>query len=155
MDLSQTAEQAAGVYLLSFIGAVGLILLGVFAVITYRHLIRIILGLGLLEAGVNLFLITVSFRPNAVAPIIGNETLPMVDPLPQALVLTAIVIGVSVQALLLALVVRVYKAYGTLDTRVLAEKIAAESGTLIIDDIPVHVTTPTYTRPLSIEEQTS
>ncbi len=155
MDWSMTAEQIASVYLLSFIGAMGLILLGIFAVIAYRHLIRIILGLGLLEAGVNLFLITLSFRPNAVAPIIGAETLPMVDPLPQALVLTAIVIGVSVQALLLALVIRVYKAYGTLDTRILAEKIAAESGTIVIDNIPVHVAAPKYNRPLSIEDHTS
>lgn len=153
--MDMTAEQAAGIYILSFIGAVGLMLLGIFAVIVYRHLIRIILGLGLLEAGVNLFLITLSFKPNAVAPIVGTETLPMVDPLPQALVLTAIVIGVSVQALLLALVIRVYKAYGTLDTRVLSEKIAAESGTIVIDDIPVHVASPKYNRPLSIEEQSS
>lgn len=151
MDLNMSAEQAAGVYLLSLIGAMGLILLGIFAVIVYRHLIRVILGLSILEAGVNLFLITLSFRPNAVAPIIGAEVANMVDPLPQALVLTAIVIGVSVQALLLSLAIKVYQAHNTLDTRILAEKIAAESGTIIVNGIPVHVPTPKPKDTLAIE----
>ncbi|OAD23449.1 NADH-ubiquinone oxidoreductase, chain 4L [Candidatus Thiomargarita nelsonii] len=133
-----TIEETAWIYIFSYCGAIGLILLGIFAMVMYRHLIRIIFGLILLEAGVNLFLITVGYRPNAVAPILVEGQVPaMVDPIPQALVLTAIVIGVGVQALALALVVKTYKAYGTLDTKVLAEKIAQESGTHIIDGIPV------------------
>jgi len=135
-----TVEETAWIYIFSYCGAIGLILLGVFAMVMYRHLIRIIFGLILLEAGVNLFLITVGYRPNAVAPILVEGQIPaaaMVDPIPQALVLTAIVIGVGVQALALALVVKTYKAYGTLDTKVLAQKIAQESGTHIIDGIPV------------------
>jgi multicomponent Na+:H+ antiporter subunit C len=135
-----TVEQAAYIYIFSYCGALGLILLGIFAMVTYRHLIRIIFGLILLEAGVNLFLITIGYRPNAVAPILVEGQIPaaaMVDPIPQALVLTAIVIGVGVQALALALVVKTYKAYGTLDTKELADRIAQESGTHIVDGIPV------------------
>jgi len=130
------------VYFISYVGAIGLILLGIYAMVMFRHLIRIIFGLMLLEAGINLFLITIGYRGEAVAPILVNGELPtaiMVDPIPQALVLTAIVIGVGVQALALALVIKTYKAYGTLDTQILARKIAEETGTKVIDGIPVSV----------------
>jgi len=135
-------QETALVYFISYVGAIGLIILGIFAMVTFRHLIRIIFGLMLLEAGVNLFLITIGYRGEAVAPILVNGELPtaaMVDPIPQALVLTAIVIGVGVQALALALVIKTYKAYGTLDTQVLAQKIAEETGTKLIDGIPAPI----------------
>lgn len=143
-----TVDETAWIYIFSYCGAIGLILLGIFAMVMYRHLIRIILGLMLLEAGVNLFLITIGFRANAVAPILveGQQTVAMVDPIPQALVLTAIVIGVGVQALALALVVKTYQAYNTLDTKELADKIAQESGTRIVDGVPVSLPVPLSTR---------
>ncbi len=135
-------EETTLVDFISYVGAISLILLGIFAMVTFRHLIRIIFGLMLLEAGVNLFLITIGYRGGAVAPILVNGELPtaaMVDPIPQALVLTAIVIGVGVQALALALVIKTYKAYGTLDTQILAQKIAEETGTKLIDGIPTPI----------------
>jgi multisubunit Na+/H+ antiporter MnhC subunit len=135
-------EETTLVYLISYIGAIGLILLGIFAIVTFRHLIRIIFGLMLLESGINLFLIIIGYRGEAVAPILVNGELPtaaMVDPIPQALVLTAIVIGVGVQALALALVIKTYKAYGSLDTQILAQKLAEEAGTKLIDGIPAPV----------------
>lgn len=152
-----SAETAAGIYLVALIGAIGLVLLGVFAIVVFRHLIRVILALSLLEGGVNLFLIILSFRPGGMAPIMTDPvtTNAMVDPLPQALVLTAIVIGVSVQALALALVVQTYKVYGTLDTKVLAAKIAEESGTRVVDDIPVHLPAPAPASPLLLEDKSS
>jgi len=144
MESIMTIEETAWIYLLSYSGALGLILLGIIGMVISRHMIRIILGLMLLEAGVNLFLITIGYRANGVAPILVDGQIPatMVDPIPQALVLTAIVIGVGVQALALALVVKTYKAYGTLDTQELAEKIAQESGTRIVDGIPVSLPVP-------------
>ncbi len=145
MESIMTIEETAWIYLLSYSGALGLILLGIIGMVISRHMIRIILGLMLLEAGVNLFLITIGYRANGVAPILVDGQVPaatMVDPIPQALVLTAIVIGVGVQALALALVVKTYKAYGTLDTQELAEKIAQESGTHIVDGIPVSLPVP-------------
>lgn len=113
-------------------GALGLILIGLYAATASRHLMRIVLGLVLIESGANLFLVAVGYRADAAAPILVNGTLPgaMVDPLPQALVLTAIVIGVGVLALALALVIRVHEAYGTLDNTLLAELIAQATGDL-------------------------
>jgi multisubunit Na+/H+ antiporter MnhC subunit len=111
-----------------YAGAAGLILLGTFAVIGMRHLLRILLGVTLLEAGVNLFLVATGFRPQAAAPIItGANPGTMVDPIPQALILTAIVIGVGVLALGLALAIRVHRATGTLDTRALAQWLAVST----------------------------
>lgn len=132
-------EGSLFVYLFAAVTAVGLIVLGLIGMLAYRHLIRVILGLLLLESGVNLLLITIGYRPLAGAPIVqaGQAVGPMVDPLPQALVLTAIVIGVGVQALALALTIKAYQAYGTLDSRELARKVAEESGTRIIDGTPI------------------
>lgn len=83
-----------------------LVLVGVlFAVGTYllmeRSLTRIALGVGVLGNGVNVLLVIVGSRPGR-APIIGEEG-ELTDPLPQALVLTAIVIGFALLAFLLAL----------------------------------------------------
>ena len=151
-----TIEEAGWVYILSYCGAIGLILLGVIGMVMYRHLIRIILSLMLLEGGVNLFLITVGYKSSAVAPILVNGQIPgaMVDPIPQALVLTAIVIGVGVQALALALVIKTYQAYGTLDTQELAEQLAQESGTQLVEGIPVSLPVPIPTRQIAEEKAT-
>ncbi|TCJ18950.1 Na+/H+ antiporter subunit C [Parasulfuritortus cantonensis] len=98
------------------IGALGLIVVGAAGLAFGRHLFRLVLALGLAEAGANLLLVIAGYRWDAVAPILtGSAPAAMVDPVPQALVLTAIVIGVGVQALAVALLVRVKLAYGTLD----------------------------------------
>lgn len=115
-------------------GAIGLIAIGAAGLALSRHLLRMVLALGIAEAGANLLLVLAGYRWDAVAPILTGQTagVPMVDPVPQALVLTAIVIGVGVQALAVALLVRVKMAYGTLDLRELAllmeRDICAEAG---------------------------
>lgn len=98
-------------------GAIGLMAIGAAGLALSRHLLRLVLALGVAEAGANLLLVLAGYRWDAVAPILAGQsaTAPMVDPVPQALVLTAIVIGVGVQALAIALLVRVKQAYGTLD----------------------------------------
>ena len=106
-----------------YVCAVGLIAIGVFGVVMSNHLLRMVLALSVAETGANLLLVLAGYRPDAIAPIIGYGApgALMVDPVPQALVLTSIVIGVGVQALAVALLVRVYRAYGTLDLRILVE----------------------------------
>lgn len=85
-----------------------------------QNIIRIILGIALLAAAANL-LIFLSGRLGAVSPPIiqqGSEVLASyaANPLPQALVLTAIVIGFALTAFAIALAVKAYKSLGTLDT---------------------------------------
>lgn len=106
------------------IGAFGLIAIGMLGLVISSNLFRMVLALVIAEAGANLLLVLVGYRADAVAPILGVHPaeLPMVDPIPQVLVLTAIVIGVGVQALAVSALVRIYRVYGTLDVRELRER---------------------------------
>ena len=96
-----------------------LFLVGLYGVVTKRNLIKIIIGISIMEYSVNLFLILVGYIKGGTAPILskGLVNKVFVDPLPQAMVLTAIVIGLATTALLLAVAIRIYKKYGTFDIR--------------------------------------
>jgi multicomponent Na+:H+ antiporter subunit C len=103
-----------------YIAAVGLILIGLYVMVVKKNLIKVIIGLSFFETGINLLLIAVGYISGGTAPVFSRPDLrgsAMVDPTPQALVLTAIVIGVAVLALALALAVRLYEHYGTLNLR--------------------------------------
>ncbi|HUT42635.1 MAG TPA: NADH-quinone oxidoreductase subunit K [Gammaproteobacteria bacterium] len=108
-----------------FTGAFGLIMIGILGIVISTHLVRIVLSIVLLETGANLLLMLSGYRPGAAAPIIIDGVVPaaMVDPVPQALVLTAIVIGVAVQAFMMTLVLRLRSVYGTLDIRELRARL--------------------------------
>jgi len=97
--------------------AIMLIIIGLYAVLMKKHLVKIVIGLSIIDSGVNLLFVAVGYIQNGTAPIFspGNENAAakMVDPVPQALVLTAIVIGFAVTALALSLVIRLYKHHHT------------------------------------------
>ncbi|MEJ2627361.1 MAG: sodium:proton antiporter [bacterium] len=108
-----------------YIGAFGLILIGLFIMLTKRNLIKVIIGLSILETGVNLFIVTLGYVRRGTAPIFsktGLDMQKMVDPVPQALVLTAIVIGLAVLALALSLAIRLYNHFGTLNLEKIKEQ---------------------------------
>lgn len=90
---------------------------GLYCVLRKRNIIKIILGLAIIEYAVNLFIIMVGYRMRGRAPIMApdQQVLNMVDPLPQAMVLTTIVIGMAITVLAVALAVRIYEKYGTFD----------------------------------------
>ncbi|MCU0832378.1 MAG: Na+/H+ antiporter subunit C [Rhizobiaceae bacterium] len=85
-----------------------------------KHTIRLILGVALLSNGVNLLIFTAGRLTADVPPIIAYGSVvpagPVANPLPQALVLTAIVIGFSFFAFLLVLTYRAYRDLGTDDS---------------------------------------
>ena len=112
-------------YLLAFV----LLVIGLYAIVAKRNVIKVIVGLLIVDYAANLLLILVGYRGNAegapVAPILTAEATAenvtalaqsAVDPLPQALILTSIVIGLSVTALVVALAIRLYDRHGTFDT---------------------------------------
>ncbi len=108
-----------------YLGAFGLIFIGLYIVLVKHNLIKVIIGLSILNTGINLFLISIGFVKKGTAPIFshpGLKAIRMVDPVPQALVLTAIVIGVAVLALALSLAIRLYQHYGTLNLRKIREQ---------------------------------
>ncbi len=90
-----------------------------FYMILRRSLVKVIIGLALLGHAAHLFLFTVGGLTRGSAPLLTGETAGRVesyaDPLPQALILTAIVIGFGVQAFALVLFKRVYQTIGTDD----------------------------------------
>ncbi|RLF29801.1 MAG: cation:proton antiporter [Thermoplasmata archaeon] len=111
------------IFNIPFIAVAALIIIGLYAVIFRKNLIKTVIGITIIESGVNLFLITLGYREGGVPPIYTNlpedVSIPrgMVLPVPQALTLTSIVIGVAVLALMLSLVIHIYRVYGTLDVR--------------------------------------
>ncbi len=106
------------IYNIPYIAVACLIIIGLYALVFKRNLIKMIIGITLIESGVNLFLITLGYRKGSVAPIYTSSPGGvMALPIPQALTLTSIVIGVAVLALMLSLVIQIYRHYGTLDVR--------------------------------------
>jgi multicomponent Na+:H+ antiporter subunit C len=101
------------IYFLCFI----LFLVGLYGVLTKRDLIKIILSIGIMGYSANLFLILFAYRSGSIYPILteGAAKQQMVDPLPQALVLTSIVIELGTTALLVGLAIRLYEKYKTFD----------------------------------------
>ncbi len=100
-----------------FASCIILFLIGLYAIVTKRNLIKIAIGFVLIEYAVNLFFALVGFKRGALAPIITKLDTPhnFVDPIPQALVLTAIVIGLGTTALMLTVILRIYDRYKTFD----------------------------------------
>ncbi|NBG87724.1 sodium:proton antiporter [Isachenkonia alkalipeptolytica] len=96
--------------------------LGLYGLATSRHLIKSIIFLNVLEAAVILFFLRLFYLPEGTAPIITSLGGEAVDPLPQALMITTIVIGASVTALALMMSIKIYHQYGTLDWKILLEK---------------------------------
>lgn len=92
-----------------------LICLGIYTIITKKNLIKIVIGFTIVEASLILLLILVSYKPGGTAPILDRQYEIVVDPIPQALALTTIVIGGSVTAVMLALVIKIHNRYGTLN----------------------------------------
>ena len=98
------------------------IVIGLFAAIFLDNIIKKIIGIAFIQEGVHLFLIAIAYKPGGIIPIFlpGMEAdwfaANSVYPLPHALVLTSIVIGASILAVMLAIAMVLYKKHGTLST---------------------------------------
>jgi multicomponent Na+:H+ antiporter subunit C len=102
-------------YIMCFV----LFLVGLYGVITKRNLVKIAVSLSIMEISVFLFFALLGYIDGGVAPIVdpADPARVYVDPLPQALVLTAIVIGLATTSMLMAIIIRLYRKYGTFDIR--------------------------------------
>ena len=94
-----------------------ILLIGLSVVLRRRNLIKMLMGLTLVESSVNLFLVATGYRNGGIAPIYTSAEagVRMVLPTVQALTLTAIVIGLATTAMMLSFVIIMYRHYGTLD----------------------------------------
>lgn len=105
----------------NYIASFALVVLGIYCMVVKHDLVKICIGMSLVDYGVNLLIVSVGFHPGGTAPIFSISELTresfFVDPIPQALTLTSIVIGACTTAMTLSLIVMLKKQYGTLDSR--------------------------------------
>ncbi|TQR09843.1 Na(+)/H(+) antiporter subunit C [Psychrobacillus soli] len=92
---------------------IGFLFMAAVYLILSRSLLRIIIGTGLLSHGTHLLLLTMGGLGGKAAPVLSDGVTDYADPLPQALILTAIVISFGVTAFSLVLAYRTYNELGT------------------------------------------
>ncbi len=101
-----------------YLVAAWLLVIGLWGVITSRHLVHMVLCLAVAQSSTYVLLLAVGYRTGASAPIFGGPVTPgdpVVDPVVQALTLTDVVVQATVTAVLLALTVQAHKRFGTAD----------------------------------------
>lgn len=104
-----------------------LMLIGIWGVLTHRNILRIIISFSLIGTGTHIVIVAIGYVARGTAPII-DRALSMadapgraVDPVPSALVVTAIVIGLAVTAIMLAYAIRLYRSKKTLSIDALTD----------------------------------
>jgi multicomponent Na+:H+ antiporter subunit C len=130
------------VYLLVLV----LLAIGLYGMLAIGNLAKKLIGMVIFTTAIYLFFIHGSLQEGATAPIIdpelGSDPAAYVDPLPHLLILTAIVVGVGILGVGLALLVRLYRAHGTLDEAVIAERLSGGAGAVLapatVDDQVAH-----------------
>lgn len=106
---------------ISFITGILLVLIGLWGILTKRNIIKIILGFALFDTGIHIVMVSIGYVKGNTAPILDKAvdldkaSEQIVDPVPQALVLTAIVIGLGITALMLAYALKLYKKRKSLE----------------------------------------
>ncbi|WP_349254439.1 cation:proton antiporter subunit C [Halorientalis sp.] len=112
VELLATRSYYVGTFLLLGIGA--------YVMIASPNLVKKVIGMNIFQTGIFLFFIAAAYVDGAQSPVL-EQAGPYVSPLPHVLILTAIVVGVSLTAVALGLIVRIYNEYGTLEADVLQE----------------------------------
>jgi multicomponent Na+:H+ antiporter subunit C len=108
-----------------------LMMIGFYAMIGKRNLVKKLIGLNVFQTAIILFYVSTGVKRGGGIPIVdkhaalthGIDPATVVNPLPHVLMLTAIVVGVSVTGVALAVLLRVYREYGTLEEDEILEKI--------------------------------
>lgn len=101
--------------IISYLTVTLLIVIGLYIMLTQKNLFKFVMGINIIEGAMILFLMTASNEVDGAAPILNVQLEAVVDPLPQALALTAIVINASTTALMLILIIKLVKKYKTLN----------------------------------------
>lgn len=102
---------------INYIGAFILFTIGLYTLLTHSNLLKKVIGINIMETSIFLFFVSIGYIKGANAPIIDltNGNLTYINPLPSAMILTGIVVGVSVTAFALSIIVKIHQAYGTLE----------------------------------------
>jgi multicomponent Na+:H+ antiporter subunit C len=92
-----------------------LMTVGLYGVMSKHNLVKKVMGLSLFQTGIFLFYLSLGKIRGAAAPVVSETATLYSNPLPQALMLTAIVVSVSTLAVALAIIVNVKREYGTIE----------------------------------------
>ncbi|CAN5734275.1 cation:proton antiporter subunit C [soil metagenome] len=92
-------------------------MIGVFLMMSQRNLLKAVVGLYLFQTAVILLFITISFRTDGTVPILSPDAAPMHNPLPHAMMLTAIVVGVATLGVAIAILRRIQDESATIEDR--------------------------------------
>ena len=109
--------------------AIGLLMLGLYTMIAHRNLLKKAVGMTVFQTAIILFFLLTSVKRDATLPIVpAGDVAPagFMNPLPHALMLTAIVVMVATSGVALAILVRLYAVYGSLEEDVVAGRVARE-----------------------------
>lgn len=106
-------EFIAGKY--NFWIAIILMMIGFYGVIAKNNFVKKIIGMTIFQTAVFLFYISIAVVDGGTAPVLWDKAIAYDNPLPHVLILTAIVVSVATTAVALALIIRIYKDYGTIE----------------------------------------
>jgi multicomponent Na+:H+ antiporter subunit C len=113
-----------------YAAVVVLLVLGLYTIIAQRNLLKKLVGMTIFQTAIMLFFLLSSAKRQGALPIVPSGTVDpaaYMNPLPHALMLTAIVVMVASTGVALAILIRLYAAYGSLEEDVIAERVLAES----------------------------
>jgi multicomponent Na+:H+ antiporter subunit C len=99
-----------------------IILIAFYGLIISENLIKKVMCLNIIQNSIILFFVRIGYLENALPPILTDLHAEYVDPLPQALMLTAIVIGVCFNTLALTIIVKIYYKYNTVEVSKISER---------------------------------
>ena len=119
--------------LLNYWIVIVLMMAGLYIVMSSGHLVKKIIGLNVFQTSVFIFFISMGKVAGGTAPILKDGISIFSNPLPHVLILTAIVVGVATTALGLAIAVRIYEAYGTVEE----DEISAKDAENLANDTSV------------------
>ena len=109
----------------AYVTFVLLISIGLYMVIASPNLVKKVIGVNLFQTGIFLFFVASAYVEGGTVPVVPDDPAgpasTVVSPLPHVIVLTAIVVGIALTAVGLALIIRIYTEYGTLREDVLRE----------------------------------
>jgi multicomponent Na+:H+ antiporter subunit C len=103
--------------------------LGLHTMMAHRNLLKKTVGMTIFQTAIILFFLVISIKHGATLPIVRagvSDPAAYMNPLPHALMLTAIVVMVATSGVALAILVRLYARYGTLEEDAIAQQIAGE-----------------------------
>lgn len=101
--------------LFNYIVVIIIMMIGFYIIISHQNLIKKLIGLNLFQVSVFILYISMGYVEGASAPIFIEGITEYSSPLPHVLILTAIVVGISTTALGLALIIRIHKAFGSVE----------------------------------------